>query len=95
MRFFKNFMVKPMSQIQNSCLNAKTFIEPAALLVLAFLAGSMRVIQYLSGASKGGLLMTAGLASIGCLCDPNRNNPEYSHLKAIAWKGAVIALERN
>jgi hypothetical protein len=82
-----------MSQIQNSCLNTKNLLEPAVLFGLAFLAGSTRMIHYLPGASQSGLLVAAGLASTASyLYDPTLNDPEYSDLKAIAWKGATIAL---
>jgi len=67
-----------MSSVCNSYLNPKKLLQPGVFLGIAFLAGSRRLIQYIPGASKGGLLTAAFLSGglsflydIKCH-DPNR-----------------------
>ena len=63
-----------MSQVQNNTLH--NFVQPAALLTLAYLAGSKRFIQYFPGASQGGLCLAAGVGSAIALASPHISKPE-------------------
>lgn len=52
-----------MFPIQNSSINSRIYIESAAFIGMAVLAGSTRLIQYFPGASTKELLLSAGLGS--------------------------------
>ena len=68
---------------------SKSWIEPAAFLVIAALAGSHRCIRYFPGATKGGLLLAGAVGAGACtLHDYRYKGEEFKVLR----KAAAIAL---
>jgi len=70
----------------------KTFIEPAAFIVMALLAGRTRLVKYFPGATNGGLYLTSGIAAAGCLAHDYKYDKKNLSLsrKAIAIALASI-----
>ena len=77
-----------MNPIQTSYSYPEALLEPVAFIGLALLAG--RLIQHFPGASKGGLVMAAGVSSVSSLIY-DRICPDHSYLKTLCWKATVIA----
>lgn len=79
-----------MSAVQSNILHY--IIQPTFFLGAAFLAGSNRLIQYFPGASKRGLVMAAGLASVtSCLYDYALYKEEHCYLRTLLGKVGAIA----
>ena len=73
----------------NSKWVAAPWVPPTTMLGMAFLAGSTRLIHVFKGASRGGLLLTAGCASMGTLWyDTHHQNPQ----NPLAGRSIVILL---
>ena len=62
-----------MSQVQNNTLHK--YVQPTVLMAIALIAGSKRCIQFFPGASKGGLLLAAGLGSAATYFSPQITTP--------------------
>ncbi|MGE0197504.1 MAG: hypothetical protein AB7N99_06155 [Simkaniaceae bacterium] len=80
-----------MTHIQNSCIQAKTFLEPVAFLGMAFLAG--RFVEYFPTANPNGLLLSAASASVATtLYQCALHDETRSDLTTLLLKGALIGL---
>ena len=64
-----------MSQVQNRRLH--NYIQPIALMAVAYIAGSKRFIRYFPGASQGGLLLAAGLGVGATYASPHISTPAF------------------
>ena len=64
-----------MSQVQNSRLHS--YIQPIALMAVAYVAGSKRFIRYFPGASQGGLCLATGLGVATTLASPHIKTPAF------------------
>ena len=64
-----------VSQVQNSRLH--NYIQPIALMAVAYVAGSKRFIRYFPGASQGGLCLAAGLGVATTLASPHIKTPAF------------------
>ena len=64
-----------MSQVQNSRLH--NYIQPIALMAVAYIAGSKRFIRYFPGASQGGLCLATGLGVATTLASPHIKTPAF------------------
>lgn len=82
-----------MTPIKNSSWNLKPLAEPTLCIGIALLAGYTRLIEYFPGSTKGGLLVTAALASTNStLYDRKVYHPDHGTLKTLLGKTATIAL---
>ncbi len=80
-----------MTHIQNSCIQAKTFLEPVAFLGMAFLAG--RFVEYFPTANQNSLLLSAASASVATtLYQCALHDETRSDLTTLLLKGALIGL---
>lgn len=64
-----------MSQVQNNTLH--NIAQPITFMAIAYLAGSKRCIQFFPGASRGGLLLAAGIGSAATLASPHIPAPAF------------------
>lgn len=78
-------MSKPINCIAQRPVNH--LVPPAIIIAFAMLAGTTRLIQYFEGASKGGLLLSAGFSSAGTLLYDN-----YSKDKQHTLMGRILAI---
>ena len=82
-----------MTSVQSSDFNYKPFLEPTAFVSFALFAGFTRVIEYLPGASKGGILLSGAMATTGSVLYTHmRLDPERSYARTLLEKTAVLAL---
>ena len=82
-----------MTSVQSSDFNYKPFLEPTAFVSFALLAGFTRVIEYLPGASRGGILLSGAMATTGSVIyNQMRLDPERSYARTLLEKTAVLAL---
>ena len=82
-----------MPTVQSSDFNYKPFLEPTAFVSLSLLAGFTRVIEYLPGASRGGILLSGAMAATGSVIyNQMRLDPERNYVRTLLEKTAALAL---
>ena len=79
-----------MSQVQNNILH--NFIQPTLFLSMAYIAGSKRMIQHFSGATKNGLILSAALGSGIALASQKFTAEEESAYYSFMRVTASVAL---
>ena len=80
-----------MPTVQSSNFSYKPFLEPTAFVSLALLAGFTRVIEYLPGASRGGILLSGAMATTGSIAYNHiRLDPERSDARTLCEKTAML-----